>query len=217
MKNSLDQLKAIEKKQLELAKKMLKAYNESLYNMDILVSAALNRSLSLSKGFRVLINEKNLICAGALLRLQIDTAIRIFAGTLVENSNKFVRDVSRGKHIRNLKDRDGNKMTDKYLVEKLSDEYPWLPTVYEKTSSYIHFSDTHIFSSMHTLKNEEKTISIKISSIDKEETPQELYIEAIQAFIASTKMLIRFIEGWIFTKSNPELAKSLREEYLKKG
>ena len=59
--------------------------------------------------------------------------LRIFAGTLVDDTNKFVSDFLQGKHIRNLKDRDGNRMTDRYLVEKLSDEYPWLPNVYAKT------------------------------------------------------------------------------------
>ena len=70
---------------------------------------------------------------------------------------------------------------------------------------------------MHTTDKKDKTLSIKISPIDKEEIPRELYIEAVDAFIESTKMLIRFIEGWIFTKSYPEQAKTLREKYLKEG
>ena len=217
MKKSIAQLISLEKTQVDLAKEMLKAYNESLYAVDLLISAAINRSLSLSKGFRTLVKEKNLICAGAILRLQIDTAIRIFAGTLIEDSNQFASAVIQGQHIRNMKDRDGKKMTDKYLVEKLSDIYSWLPSVYEKTSGYIHFSDTHIFSSMHTLNKTEKTISIKISPFDKEEMPQELYVEAIEAFIATTKILIRFIKGWILTKSYPEQAKKLRDRHLKEA
>ena len=128
LQKSLSRLEALEKSQLGLAKNMIEAYGGSMYAMDLFISGALNRSLALSDGFRGLVKSKNLICAGAILRLQIDTAIRIFAGTLVEDTNKFVNDVLKGKHIRNFKDRDGNRMTDRYLVTKLSDEYPWLPS-----------------------------------------------------------------------------------------
>ncbi len=137
MQKPLDQLINLEKTQIDLAKRMVGCHDSSLYAVDLLMSAAINRSLSLSKGFSTLIQDKNLICAGAILRLQIDTAMRIFAGTLVEDSNQFAIDVISGKHIRNMRDRDGNNMTDKYLVGKLSDIYPWLTSVYEKTSGYI--------------------------------------------------------------------------------
>jgi hypothetical protein len=133
LKKSLSRLEALDRTQLKLAKNMIKAYDGAMYAIDLFISGALNRSLALSDGFKVLVKSKNLICAGAILRLQIDTAIKIFAGTLVNDTNNFVSDVLKGKHIRNLKDRDGNKMTDRYLVEKLSDDYPWLPSVYDKT------------------------------------------------------------------------------------
>lgn len=36
-------------------------------------------------------------------------------------------------------------MHDRYLANKMSIEYPWIESVYEQTSNYIHFSNTHIF------------------------------------------------------------------------
>ena len=196
---------------------MIEAYGGSMYAMDLFISGALNRSLALSDGFRGLVKSKNLICAGAILRLQIDTAIRIFAGTLVEDTNNFVSDVLKGKHIRNFKDRDGNRMTDRYLVTKLSDEYPWLPNVYDKTSSYIHLSDTHLFASVQNVKKDKRTLSVKISPVDRDEVPEKLYDKAVEAFIASTEIIVRFVDGWIFTKSNPEITARLKAESIKKG
>jgi hypothetical protein len=217
LQKSLSRLEALEKAQLELAKNMVEAYDGAMYSIDLLISGALNRSLALSDGFKSLVNSKNLICAGAILRLQVDTAIRIFAGTLVNDTNKFVSEVLKGKHIRNMKDRDGNRMTDRYLVEKLSDEYSWLPNVYDKTSSYIHLSDTHLFASVQSVKKDKRTLSVKISPVDRDEIPEKLYIEAVEAFIASTEIIIRFVEGWIFTKSHPEIAAKLKAESIKKG
>jgi hypothetical protein len=217
MQNSLNRLEDLEKAQIELAKKMIEAYDGAMYALDLFISGALNRSAALSDGFKSLVKSKNLICAGAILRLQIDTAIRIFAGTLVDDTNRFVSDVLKGQHIRNLKDRDGKKMTDRYLVEKLSDEYSWLPKVYENTSSYIHFSDTHLFASVQNVEKDERTLSLKISAVDRDEMPENLYIEAVDAFNAATEIIVRFVEGWIFTKSNPEIAAKLKADSIKKG
>jgi hypothetical protein len=217
LQKSLNRLEDLEKAQIELAKRMIEAYDGAMYAVDLFISGALNRSAALSEGFNNLVKSKNLICAGAILRLQIDTAIRIFAGTLVDDTNQLVSDVLRGQHIRNLKDRDGKKMTDRYLVKKLSDEYPWLPKVYEKTSSYIHLSDTHLFASVQNVEKDKRTLSLKISAVDRDEIPEKLYIEAVDAFNAATEIIVRFVEGWIFTKSNPEIAAKLKAESIKKG
>lgn len=217
LQKSLNRLEDFKKDQIELAKRMIEAYDGAMYSVDLYIAGALNRSEALSEGFKSLLKSKNLICAGAILRLQIDTAIRIFAGTLVDDTNQFVGDVLKGQHISKLKDRDGKKMTDRYLVEKLSDEYPWLPKVYEKTSSYIHLSDTHLFASVQNVKEEKRTLSFKISSIDRDEIPEKFYIEAVDAFNAATEIIVRFVEGWIFTKSNPEIAAKLKSESTRKG
>ena len=216
LQKSLNRLEALEKAQIELAKRMIEAYDGAMYAVDLFISGALNRSVALSEGFKNLVKSKNLICAGAILRLQVDTAIRIFAGTLVDDTNQFVSDVLKGKHIRNLKDLDGNRMTDRYLVEKLSNEYPWLPNVYEKTSSYIHLSDTHLFASVQVEKDK-RTLSLKISAVDRDGIPEKLYVEAVDAFNAAIEIIVRFVEGWIFTKSNPEIAAKMKAESVKKG
>jgi len=87
----------------------------------------------------------------SLLRIQLDTFIRFHALAISKDSNKFVNDILDGRHIRNMKDKDGNKMTDGYLVDLLSYEYPWLKDVYKNLSGYIHFSGNHLFRSVENI------------------------------------------------------------------
>jgi hypothetical protein len=70
---------------------------------------------------------------------------------------------------------------------------------------------------VQNVKEDKRTLSVKISSVDRDEIPEKLYNEAVEAFIASTEIIIRFVKGWIFTKSNPEIAAELKAESIKKG
>lgn len=51
-----------------------------------------------------------------------------------------------GTEFRHLKAFDsGRKLTDRELVERVADLFPWLPAVYEKSNEWVHLSDRHIF------------------------------------------------------------------------
>ena len=204
---SLDRLDELEKRQAHLWLEMSKAYGGALYGMDLLAYGALNRSKSLISGFKVHIEDRNLICGGALLRLQIDTALRIFAAFLAKEPHEFAIKVMSGCQVRKMKDCDGNKMTDAYLVSKLAKENEWLPQVYERTSGYIHLSSVHIMSAIsvpNCNEAEEGTFHVKMSEVDKP-LPNSIYVEAIDAFCAATEIFLKYIEGWAFTKANPEI------------
>lgn len=211
--DALAQLEADEKIISDQARRILEAHDRDLYGFDFLAIAAVNRSLALSVGFRTLVRHQNLICAGAILRLQLDTALRIFAGFIVENPHDFALSIIEGEHIRRMKDRKGCSMTDHYLVTELArkfPEYQWIKSVYEKTSNYIHFSDTHIFSMLD--RGNYKDWSghrIVIGPLDND-IPDNIYYDAITTFHNSTEILVRLIEGWIFTKDNPEKISAMK-------
>ena len=204
IKVALARLEADEQALLKLAQRMVEAHDGAIYKFDFFANAAINRSLALSRGFRTLIHGRNLICAGALLRLQLDTAIRFFAGSHADSLDGFADAVLDGEHIRNIKDRNGHAMTDRYLVTQLSQEHPWVEPIYEKTSSYVRMSATHIFSTFAGHNREDPSIvHFKIGSHDKD-LPDKIYLEAITVFREATKILAHYVEGWIFTKNNPE-------------
>jgi hypothetical protein len=211
---SLDKLGHLDDAHLDLGKRMFEAFGGALYGMDLFTAGALNRSKAHISGFRHLVEAKNLICAGSLLRLQLDTALRFHAAFLVEHPHEFALAVLDGKRVRDLKDRDGKKMTDAYLVEKLGKEYEWVPRVYERTSGYVHLSATHLLSAMGPVEGADpsaRSISIKIAAEDKP-LPVGLYVEAVDAFVAATEILLQHVHGWVFTKANPELVQRWKSE-----
>lgn len=214
LEKKLESLEELVKEQLFLAKKMFEAYGGTFYAMDLFASAALNRSLQTASGFKIMVREKNIFCIGALLRIQLDTALRFFASSLVERPHEFVSAILDGAKIRDYKDESGKKLTDGYLVSRLSEIHPWVKNVYERTSGYVHFSGEHIFRTVEVSKTEkdEKTLRIGISACGNDSVGLKPFVEAIEAFKESTEILSQLIRGWILTKSFPEEVAKLRQE-----
>jgi hypothetical protein len=185
-------------------KSMYEADKGALYGVDFLAGAALNRTLANSRAFIDLVRSRNLVIGGALLRIQLDTAMRFYAVFLVDKPHDFAIKILEGERLDLQKDRDGKKLSDRYLADKLNHDFPWVKRVYQTTSGYIHLSGTHIHHTMSQLDND-FTVGVKLSPKDRD-LPDELYVEAIEAFIESINILLKYIDGWIFTKANPELA-----------
>lgn len=197
---------------LNRALKMGQAYSGAVYPFDLFANGALNRAVALSSGFYTMIQSRNLICAGAVVRLHLDTAARFAAGFLVAKPHDFAMEVLRGTQIGKMSDRNGNKMTDRYLISYLATEFPWVKDLYDQTCDYVHFSDAHLHSAFDGVDQERGVIKIKISSIDRE-FPDSVYSSAILAFRQVTGILLRYVDGWIFTKENPELIAKIKSAH----
>ena len=66
----------------EFPRKAMPIVGESgapMYMLDFIVLGAVKRSLSLASGLLVLIEAKNMVCARAVLRMQLDTITRLCA------------------------------------------------------------------------------------------------------------------------------------------
>lgn len=210
----LERLKSLIKEHLHLGKDMIEAYGGALYPTDILATAALNRSMKTLKGFILLIDSKNIMCAGSLLRLQIDSCIRFFASFIVNDPHAFALKVLEGEQINKMVDKSGNKMRDAYLVEKISFFAPWITNVYKETSGYIHLSKKHYYNCIRAT-DEDRCIELHITEKDQYVT-DELYVEAIRAFECTTILLFEFIYGWTVTKENPQLIDRIKTEFINK-
>jgi len=198
---ALRKLKCYHKEHLELVQIMLRADEGSIYPLDLFTLGALHRSINILRGFSDLIESRNFISAAPLLRLQIDNCVRFFAAFIVEKPHDFAMAVMTGKPIREQKDGSGNRMTDSYLVKQLSKKAPWISRVYDRTSGYIHLSETHIFNALRITTEGDPGFTGFIGLNDPL-VSDELYLEAIEAFKAATDLFFEYVREWITMKND---------------
>lgn len=210
---AIGDLRNYKQRHQDLGKAMFTAYGGSIYPLDLLAAATLHRSMNLLFGFCDLIQNRNMLSAAPLLRLQIDNCSRFFASFIVKDPHAFAMSVMKGEKINKLKDQDGKPMSDAYLVKKLSNDEPWVNRVYKEASGWVHLSDKHIFNTFQVSPGNKLNGRI---GLEDPFIPDSLYLEAIGAFKAATELLLKYISGWIYTKDNPQSVQKAKEEYIKK-
>ena len=202
LSDAISNLRKTEDKLLALGMDMLSADNGNLFPVDLLAIGAMKRTASNTEGFITLIEAKNMTSARSLLRVQLDTFMRFSAICLVDSPHDFANEILTGKHIRNVKDKLNNKMTDRYLVDTLSKEYPWVKEVYGNLSGYIHFSAQHLFNAVENMNNDTQTLNINIGKEDLQ-YPEWSWIETVDCFTESVNIFLQYLSGWTITKSAP--------------
>lgn len=192
-----ERLEKIERAESELRAYFVKVIRagEDMFLTDFLLLGILKRTLAYADGFRSHIERRNFICAGTLLRSQLDTALRANAIALVDNPDKFASDVLGGAAINKMKDRDGKLMRDAYLAERLAETRPWVLTTYNELAEIGHFSRRHIFASIAMADDATRTVHFQISAEDPQR-PEEDYFEVVECFYATMKATCEVTAEW---------------------
>ncbi|MCP3429550.1 hypothetical protein [Opacimonas viscosa] len=205
LEKAIIKLRSTEFQIIDLENAVFSADNGNMFPLDLLAIAAMKRTSGNMEGFITLIEAKNMAAARSLLRIQIDTFLRFSASWLVEKPHDFASDVIGGKQIRNLKDRNGKKMNDGYLVDVLSPEYPWLKDVYKNLCGYVHFSGSHLSNAVQSFNDNERTVTFHIGKEDIK-YPEWSWTEAVDCFTSAVNILFYYIDGWIQTKNGVDKA-----------
>ena len=184
---------------LKFGKQVVGPSGSPMFPLDWLVFAAIKRSLSTASAVTAMVRARNMVCARSLLRMHIDTALRFSAAWLVSEPHAFATSVLEGARIDKLKDRNGNRLMDAYLVETHKDEHPWLPDVYANLSGYVHFSGSHISDAISNFEDEDRTNEFHISASDLK-VPEFSWVEILDCFREATSILSRYIQGYAHTK-----------------
>lgn len=180
----------------QVGMRVLVAGESALYVFDFIVIGAIKRSLGLASGTSSMIRAKNMLCARALLRMHLDTVARFLAYTYVKDRELVARAVTAGTQLKTFKSSDGKSLTDAYLVDRLSQSYPWVRNVYKSTSGYVHFSEQQFFDSVHSLgSDEERTMQLEISHIDNR-FPEWSWAEVAECFNRLTEILLSAVAAY---------------------
>lgn len=163
--------------------KQLHTITPNFYAFDLFLIAALNRTININKAFTELIESNNFIAAAPLVRINLDTLLRMYAAQLSNlEKNNFAQKVIHGeKRINDLKsfERGENgklkNLSDNFLKKSLSkiEGYAWVEEIYDVGSSYIHLDSKIFFASRKLNDEKKKTVSLTIgyhdSFIDQDE------------------------------------------------
>ena len=166
----------------------------------------LNRAVAISDAFRILIGECNMVAAGSLVRIHLDTALRHFASHLVSDCNLFAKSVMDGNQINRMVDRNGNKMSDFYLSTEFERQVPGTRDLYERACSYIHFSSIHLNSVVDnssldkTDEKNDRRVGFRVGAKDND-VPDDEYVGACDTFANITMVIIQLVQAWTEQKA----------------
>jgi hypothetical protein len=159
------------------------------------------RAIALSSGFRTMVEQRNSLCAMPMVRMQLDTAIRFYAAFFVVDHQQFSRDVLNGKQINQMKSKEGFKMHDKYLVERVAAINPWMTDVYKASSGYIHFSHRHIQEAIRMGEGENGQMVIGPTDFDRE--PKH-FLEPMRCMYHLNKIIEFALQDWFTRMCDPD-------------
>jgi hypothetical protein len=161
----------------------LTAITPKMEIFDFFLFGALNRTVNISKAYTSLIRDNNFIAAAPLVRINIDTLLRLYASTISDyDRNTFASKVMNGELIKKMK-LSGSKLdlTDLFLYTEISkvENMEWVTDIYKAGSSFVHFEKSHISSSVKIADDKERTINMCIGFHDEFISESEKFGSAV--------------------------------------
>src|SRR5664280_2753685 len=138
LKQIIDELATAREEGLKLAAAVI---GQTLFSDDLYILSLIDKSLRLVDGFKSMIEQRNLTCAGILLRVQLDNCLRTYALYAAADKQEVVHSMlEKSVQLDQLKAKDGKKMSDRYLREQLETVDKRFGAVYKEASGYIQHS-----------------------------------------------------------------------------
>lgn len=198
----LENLEVLNKLLVQIGKNSIET-KPGFYVFDIYVNGLLNRSVNLLRGFVSLMRDKNFIAAAPIVRLHLDSLLRLFAPQLINfNVDDFAMQVMKGISIRKIKDQENKNLTDSRLVEKLNqiEGFDWVQNVYNTGNSFVHYSDQTIFASFKATGTD-RIVNFTIGQHD-EFIPINEKHGSVYWMIKITEGIIFLTQNWINQKES---------------
>jgi hypothetical protein len=164
-------------------------------DIDWYILAAIKKTASLVHAFCVLARAKNTLAAAALIRLQLDTAMRVFGLSLVDDVDAAGARLMNDESYRKLKSREGEFLLDTVLHRKLNEQYPGLTEAYEATSSYVHLSGAHIKTGL-SARPDSPVLFFHLNGTD-DARPDEWFADIVDSFDQATGLTAELIQKFM--------------------
>jgi hypothetical protein len=198
---ALEHLQGAVGAQIRLAHDAISADEGRLFPDDFVLLGTIQRSIDLIDAFKVLTERGNSTAAIPLLRIQLDSCMRLFACSLLPDKSELLIKLLEGKSIRKIRTPDGHQLTDAFLHGKLSEVFPWFSHVYEFACQFVHLSAPAMMSGVTSVGTiSDRSIEYRVGPGLGKNWPETERKEAADAFIAATEALCSLTGSWILAK-----------------
>lgn len=191
---------------LEVVLGFLEAADKQIFTLDLFYGAAMSRSYSLIDGSIAAFDSWNPIIAAPVLRMQIDSLVRLSYTTRAPSAQEVADYVLGGGELRKLKAADGQKLTDRCLVELAEPFHPWVPEVYEATSGWVHFSPEHLRAAWRVRDEGSSEAELRLEGtipLRPEMIGPEPMRQLLAAMAMASQEVIFYAENWEAHKGLP--------------
>lgn len=216
MEEKLAELEDLHKNFESIGRDLFDACKGQLFPADALFLSSCNRALQVLQGFTLILKNNGYSCGVALLRIQLDSILRLYGITITTDPHGSANKVIQGEKLSKIKDKTGQKLSDAYLVSRLSEQNPWLTHIYTFCSGYIHLSDVSFH---HLLDKSEKVTNTQERKFyigsDESEIEENHRLELIQAFNVATKEIQKITKEWTVKRHLFGNPKSLINKYTR--
>lgn len=201
----IEQLQTLRKNAVTIAAGII---GESLCMEDLFFCASVDRCMRLIDGFIPMLQDRNLTCAGVLLRMQMDNCMRTYAAFIAEDRNAAVQCVIDGNPIKNLKDTNGKKMTDGHLKDEITKIDSVFSKVYDNASGYVHLSEKAFYQTVEKCADNKLEFQIGQPLPEKRNDP---LLESADGYIHFVKLHFKMLQAVVESKERFDAAQSERE------
>jgi len=194
-------LVGIKEGHLKVFMDLLRSSGGAQMHIDFVFLGLLNRSLNICDAILILVAKRNFIAAAPLLRIQIDTLLRLCYIETLHDSQPLAEAIMSGLDFRKIKDSQGRKLTDERLRDYARAKFTWIDDAYRSLSQLVHFSRKHIFLMLSPLSPENDfIINLRVGQPDELCPPSQVLI-LLESTAKVTREILRYTEGWIEWKN----------------
>ncbi|WP_165218217.1 hypothetical protein [Affinirhizobium pseudoryzae] len=172
---------------------LLQGY-KNFSSVTLFLLAALQRVESNAAGFQAMITARNYPVASAIVRMQIDTSMRVYGLRLMADPHDGAMKLLGGERYDRIRPKSGDRLRDAVLLNALNVEHDWIKKVYERTSGMVHLSGMHIHHALNhstSVVNDDGSLSIQLAiGPESPHIPAELYDELCAAFSHTSMIAI---------------------------
>ncbi|MBU1306528.1 MAG: hypothetical protein KKF33_13545 [Alphaproteobacteria bacterium] len=152
--------------------------------------------------FCQLIEARNIIASEVTLRSQLDTAMRLFGLSLVDDIEAAGTMLMSGQNYSALCHGGNPKLPlrDWYLRDQLSLRYPWLKQTYQDACESVHLTADAIKRKLKFLNGR---IFFNLSGLDHQSVEEASYYHLADTFFISLEMTVELLREFLATRPQP--------------